>query len=1206
MSTGNDTNTGTNTSSLRFFRWAYALLALAILLLMCLAIVYSFRPKVSTHFLAIEFDAQSNSVSTVSKEDSRHLHLERLQTKSKSLSAWRVAAPSCAADISGAVQFLETELKKDSGQKVLLIYLRGLVVGDRFQLGGDQIWEPARTVSIDKLLGFFKESSKDITYLAILDTELQMPSIHQGIDKSSLELSEAAYEEMNENVAGVYHIVRQKSYLRPDQTIRDSIIRYLSQGDTSVSSPQISVAQLTAYLEQFAAVEIGPGSDGSVPVAEMPNLFGGKVSKNGDNESKPQPQMTPVPQDAILPATDSDSENSMEAPDEPYRTIQAAWKLRDQLESREDSLYSPVDFAPLLWRELNYTLIEKERQLLESGDAESLNEIIEGLRKLHRQINDGSTTGSVLPEEHVVNRLISSWGDYTRSQAYADWQQIQLIDKRKKVATCLREFGDNVFHAGDFVLWFEKASAESQQVPDDLENFFAKIKATREILVKTSGTAPDTVRDLARLESKYISFCRNVALMSQQADGIKDQVRNSGLISGLSTPLLKAERRLTLLLKLSDTPLAKNSNDEGMARRKVVHKAAIRSVADNTNLDFDNSVKSIKERYIEIRNSIEKGPQSLDNFCKACVLHPAHARNFSGHKYTYLPCPISTVVRIAQPPVKTTDIGGLVLKAELLGKTGEVTSVGESTHELESDETPTHRILQIPLYANRPSPYRLVLSNESQRVRNLFVEVFVVPESAADQLPPGVVSVPSEGTGIDSDTKLTSLGHRALARQLGNRLVEKDTKDINESLLKIAESEVQLSENRDDITIPLHPPEGEDFEANSFDASRGLVCRIFDVDAAQTASVFWIEMDIQNPADFVESTVSYDASSKNIRIEVSPAENASGLPFPADLSDKPIAIVANEYVVASTGKWRKPSRAGESRSAELQTRSGKAKLALSAPADSRDRFVQLEIDGYPRAMILKAPCVAPRSRGFDVSDELHAARIGTVSFVEPDSGEQKTIALNGKSKPVYLRAPIPSLLVNVEARWEGLTSHNSRPRGYLVSRTLGSPIRTVFSDRNEQISVTSSGSQIVFTANVKDHEFTIPTGGLSNTTVDLKFVYGEAFKYEVEDNDTLRSVSDKFNVKQTSLIRWNLNAKLTNGEKLKSITELNQDNYLSNGRRLDILRLHRSPTANISFDKSPPDLIRLTTQPSFFRRIESGKKIGITIWVCESRGSYWP
>jgi hypothetical protein len=260
--------------------------------------------------------------------------------------------------------------------------------------------------------------------------------------------------------------------------------------------------------------------------------------------------------------------------------LEQAWKLHDRALSRDGKMaWSPVDYAPHLWREFEGLLLGYESRYRggktfdENKLAEGLSTDLVPLKELlehaeHAERADRGASAWVGVESTVVDRLAKAQQQFLNGPA-------RTYEKEQEEVSALRTAvqlkNDLLFRAPYYLRWREHVARSSQQ-PTRLDEPIAKLlKELKEYLVLLSPLneeklAGKTTGDLQVLREalgqkkivleKLRDTIERVELEKVFMEVIADPGKegNAGKIEGLlSTPLLPAPERIRLLSAL-DSP----------------------------------------------------------------------------------------------------------------------------------------------------------------------------------------------------------------------------------------------------------------------------------------------------------------------------------------------------------------------------------------------------------------------------------------------------------------------------------------------------------------------------------------------------------------------------------------------------------------------------------------------------------------------------
>ncbi|MBC7855460.1 MAG: hypothetical protein IAF94_18685, partial [Pirellulaceae bacterium] len=266
--------------------------------------------------------------------------------------------------------------------------------------------------------------------------------------------------------------------------------------------------------------------------------------------------------------------------------LDQAWQLRDKLESRAGpGGWSPIDFAPHLWRELNALLLDYE-QRCRAGEAFSavdltreLDRLVTDLKQLDAQLSSSEPPPAVRGDDASVGtRLADAWNRFANRPELLN-SFTQAPPELEEVKQAVRFQADHAFTATYYVRWHERAgfsSAEKLAQFDDLVDFLKRLDAYGNDLQALEGKPFDPTRvPYLREDRKEIENLR--ARIDQQfaQDGdaallaIHQPASERKLEDLLSTPLLSSARRKQLLDKLLEPgrPLPPRKHNDAVQRQ---------------------------------------------------------------------------------------------------------------------------------------------------------------------------------------------------------------------------------------------------------------------------------------------------------------------------------------------------------------------------------------------------------------------------------------------------------------------------------------------------------------------------------------------------------------------------------------------------------------------------------------------------------------
>jgi hypothetical protein len=163
----------------------------------------------------------------------------------------------------------------------------------------------------------------------------------------------------------------------------------------------------------------------------------------------------------------STSDTTKKTPDdrtEFQKLLQKAWGLRDRLQDRsQNEGWSPVDYAPHLWREFNELLLGYERRY-RGGSAFNEKDLFANLKENILAWDDLVESNSGGAKASVIGRLSAARRDFLKSPAKARLDRKVELTVAMKNAIQLKN--DLVFWSPYYVRWHEAAARLSdRQLP---------------------------------------------------------------------------------------------------------------------------------------------------------------------------------------------------------------------------------------------------------------------------------------------------------------------------------------------------------------------------------------------------------------------------------------------------------------------------------------------------------------------------------------------------------------------------------------------------------------------------------------------------------------------------------------------------------------------------------------------------------------------
>ena len=309
------------------------------------------------------------------------------------------------------------------------------------------------------------------------------------------------------------------------------------------------------------------------------------------------------------------------------------------------------------------------------------------------------------------------------------------------------------------------------------------------------------------------------------------------------------------------------------------------------------------------------------------------------------------------------------------------------------------------LFPGHTTRYGLRLRNQSDRPKNVKVELYAVPElpghtRAPGKLPARLQDQLRSGAGLLSE-KLTA---RLLGRIEKLALEPRGARD-HPLIFPPAASKAVPSEPK-----PAAPPPAQEVAPgpSPVDVSHGLLCLITDLDApGKPAMVKWLEIEPRYPSQYLTAEAEYLARSERLVVRLRPS---AGEDIPRDA---PVKVSWEKAELARSGIPPRGRLEGQIRSQEEIL-----ELYAALAPDGKERYVRLSVDGCPRAFIFRVVCKGTAggdgvSRGVSCREDTNETEITSISVpgqpqvyhVEPypDLPDEKEEAKQKAAGTVHIR-----------------------------------------------------------------------------------------------------------------------------------------------------------------------------------------------------------
>ena len=354
---------------------------------------------------------------------------------------------------------------------------------------------------------------------------------------------------------------------------------------------------------------------------------------------------------------------------------------------------------------------------------------------------------------------------------------------------------------------------------------------------------------------------------------------------------------------------------------------------------------------------------------------------------------------------------------------------------------PTHEGLDLFLWPNRPTEYRVGLRNDSGKLRVLSVEMVALTSRRDVTLPEGFLTTEA------SNEIEELLGPTRLIATIPELALDSKADTVWLDLQTLARADATPPSPTAKLNAVVPTP-----------TDQGLVL-VFTEKA--TNQKYWrrVATRVRHPRSYIDTTVRFDAASERAEIRLK-ARNPDSVP------DKGIEVV---------GRILEPLPRGTEMRVEGTILAGETlTLYCQVPTMSaRDLTFEVDVDGFPRAFVIKVPCWRTNSDIPIVSD------FQKIEITEPADG--LNIGPDKQSQKVRLRIDaIPGAFETkrdyVEVGWD-----LDRDREFANELTV-----KFASERQVDVALNSIlAGRMSLTAKVEDIAFELPPPSLRNQKVNL-------------------------------------------------------------------------------------------------------------------------
>jgi hypothetical protein len=772
-----------------------------------------------------------------------------------------------------------------------------------------------------------------------------------------------------------------------------------------------------------------------------------------------------------------------------------AWRLHDrgQTRSGEDG-WSPIDYAPHLWREYEATLLACERHY-QCGSATEMEKLTDILGTEILPLGDVLSKGSPPPsigKAAIPSRLADARRRFLDGGSAASFGR---GPRERAVKEAVQLKNDLVFRAVGYVRWHACASRASRtklslydkilQLLQKLADFTRQL----ELLEKTpSAAGAGGVRGQLEEIGKQVPTLQELRKgiesegLEKEADELirnpRSNDRDDRIAAILHAALVPADQRMRLLdvlenleqppfESLSPTggplesrPLASWQWDR-LAEQSQLETQLVRLAAPGAEIVLSSRSggpgagaagwEAYREFGKQLRAFYEKLPLDIGRSSGTAdlaqqeaterLLRASDARDagrIGDEVFALAVRPITLPPLSENVPVKTEPRSSLPDVVDL-----QVEGIPEAAAEM------LQGAVRLRPFPNRATSYRFAVVNRSGRTRDVTVQLLALPESS----PPWRGGVPRE----------------ELYDGLGNLRdgVKELTKPMKVSLpADAAPRPIAFPEPKPAAAEPpgAKPPTAAPPKPR---ITRGLACVIRDV-ATPARWIAWIDVDPCPPRHYVQGHVGFNRLQRKIAIELRASDPRTAPPLSPE---HPITV----RWPAEDASGLEPGRKDE---AAILPEKVATLFAFVTAGIQGEVPVSLTIDGYPRALVYHVPS-DQEQESIEREGTLKSIRIispqpGAVFDVSPDAPI--------RTLPVVLQvdAPENAFRSSADVVQVGIEASGGRDLRREEARQF-------FSDRQVEVFLDEVGPQgrVVISTKVDDFHIALDPGGLKNTEVNI-------------------------------------------------------------------------------------------------------------------------
>lgn len=352
----------------------------------------------------------------------------------------------------------------------------------------------------------------------------------------------------------------------------------LLRGGIGLAEPEMGIALVSVPPAEAAEVQPAapeqPPPQGPATGAENP-----KDAETGQQTAKASEPTPPAE-----PAAGPDAARA-----KVLNLLQDAWRLRDRLQSRDSALrWTPVDYAPHIWREFQELLLGYEMQFRDRGThaAKDLTGDLELLVASLKLLVEQQPLPQTADPSSVLARLENAGRQTLRKQPPAESPETAQITAAYGEAIRLRN--DLLFACPYYVRWYGRAAGGAPfaaSLYDHLSELLAdQLPQYCELLASTAGAASPEKATKAEFDSRL----RQIQLRTAALNGLRDRIEKDLLtrevqaILGESEDARKPEELSQRIVDLLGTPIL--AAPQRAALLAVLEKLRGRAASGDTDL----------------------------------------------------------------------------------------------------------------------------------------------------------------------------------------------------------------------------------------------------------------------------------------------------------------------------------------------------------------------------------------------------------------------------------------------------------------------------------------------------------------------------------------------------------------------------------------------------------------------------------------------